>query len=64
VTANDSPERDPVKWSLEGSNDGNTWTALDRTHATDTAYATSSTRGVLQGPFQKMDRTSGAPRSV
>ena len=59
ATANDAPDRDPVQWSLEGSNDGNTWTTLDRTHATR-SYATSSTRGAWQGPF-RIDN-SGAAR--
>ncbi|RYD77612.1 MAG: hypothetical protein EOP84_15325, partial [Verrucomicrobiaceae bacterium] len=29
ATANDSPERDPVSWRLEGSEDGSSWTLLD-----------------------------------
>ncbi|WP_339617723.1 di-heme oxidoredictase family protein [uncultured Gilvimarinus sp.] len=28
-SANDSPERDPASWTLQGSNDGNNWTAID-----------------------------------
>lgn len=28
-SANDAPERDPVNWTLYGSNDGNTWDVLD-----------------------------------
>lgn len=35
VSANDSPGRDPQNWTLEGSNDGTTWTVLDtRTNQT------------------------------
>ncbi|WP_434381071.1 GH92 family glycosyl hydrolase [Melittangium boletus] len=29
-SANDSPERDPSAWALEGSDDGTSWTELDR----------------------------------
>lgn len=29
TTANDAPGRDPVRWFLEGSNDGTNWTMLD-----------------------------------
>mgnify|MGYP002633421347 CR=1 FL=1 len=29
VSANDAPERDPVRWLLQGSNDGQAWTLLD-----------------------------------
>lgn len=29
VTANDSPERDPVSWTLAASNDNYSWTILD-----------------------------------
>ncbi|HEY3090662.1 MAG TPA: GH92 family glycosyl hydrolase [Jatrophihabitantaceae bacterium] len=29
TSANDSPGRDPKNWSLQGSNDGSTWTDLD-----------------------------------
>jgi predicted alpha-1,2-mannosidase len=29
TSANDSPDRDPSTWSLQGSHDGDTWTTLD-----------------------------------
>lgn len=29
TTANDAPERDPIAWRLEGSNDGSTWELID-----------------------------------
>lgn len=29
VSANDVPERDPKAWTLQGSNDGSSWTTLD-----------------------------------
>ena len=29
TSANDNPPRDPASWTLQGSNDGNTWTQLD-----------------------------------
>lgn len=30
TSANDAPTRDPKDWTLSGSNDGETWTPLDR----------------------------------
>ncbi len=30
TTANDIPDRDPMRWSLEGSDDGIEWTLIDR----------------------------------
>jgi hypothetical protein len=29
TSGNDSPERDPKNWALQGSNDGNAWTTVD-----------------------------------
>src|SRR5581483_2287340 len=29
TSANDYPERDPLNWTLQGSNDGATWTTID-----------------------------------
>ena len=29
TSANDFPERDPLSWSLQGSNDGSNWTTID-----------------------------------
>jgi hypothetical protein len=29
TSANDAPERDPLSWTLQGSNDGNTWSTID-----------------------------------
>ena len=49
-TANDAPARDPTKWTLEGANDGTSWTVLDDTWASD-AFATTSDRYTWQGPF-------------
>ncbi len=37
ATANDAPERDPVRWILEGSNDQENWTLLDNLTAFDVA---------------------------
>lgn len=45
TTANDATERDPLRWLIEGSNDGETWTLLDHRDSdftTPTARATSS----------------------
>ena len=41
TTANDCPERDPMKWILEGSNDKNNWTTL---HYQKTDYPTTFNR--------------------
>ena len=46
-TADDSPERDPVSWTLEGSTDNTTYVLLD----TKTNFAVSSTRFAEVGPF-------------
>jgi hypothetical protein len=53
--ANDRPERDPVSWVLEGSNDGATWTAVDT--RTDEEFdvvhgVTPTFAATLQGRFQ------------
>lgn len=29
TSGNDAPERDPLRWTLSGSNDGTTWTVID-----------------------------------
>ncbi|THU38278.1 T9SS type A sorting domain-containing protein [Niastella caeni] len=29
TSANDAPERDPLNWTLQGSNDGNNWSTID-----------------------------------
>lgn len=46
ATANDAPERDPVSWTLEGSDDQGTWTLID---AVDN-YPTTTDRLTYQ-PF-------------
>ena len=51
MTANDAPNRDPVKWTLEASNDGgSTWNVVDDTYASE-AFNPTSTRFTWQGPF-------------
>ena len=48
VTGDNNPERDPVKWSLDGSNDdGASWVPLDRRHVQTTTKRLSTV-----GPFQ------------
>lgn len=42
TTANDAPERDPVRWAVEGSNDNTNWTILDDQTAAD--YPTPTDR--------------------
>ena len=37
-SANDSPDRDPKTWTLEGSNDGQNWTVLDTRSLTKNFY--------------------------
>lgn len=47
ATANDSPERDPVSWTVSASNDNVTYTTYD----TITNYATPTSRFTYVGPF-------------
>ncbi|MEZ4330284.1 MAG: NPCBM/NEW2 domain-containing protein [Myxococcota bacterium] len=42
TTANDAPDRDPVRWALEGSIDGSTWEVLDDQTGAD--YPTPTAR--------------------
>jgi len=35
VTANDAPQRDPVRWYIEGSNDGASWELVDNVNTFD-----------------------------
>jgi hypothetical protein len=44
ATGGDAPERDPVSWTLEGSNDGNDWVLLDL----KTDYPTVETRSTYE----------------
>jgi hypothetical protein len=48
-TANDAPARDPVMWTLEGSNDGASWTVIDSSAAS--GFDTPSARFTWVGPF-------------
>ena len=59
-TANDFPERDPTKWTLEGSNDGAAWTVIDDANARR-AFPTTPARLTWQGPF--VGCTEAAPRA-
>lgn len=43
ATANDASERDPVRWTFEGSNDGTSWTLVENMTAFD--FPVSSARG-------------------
>lgn len=45
VTGNDAPERDPMRWFLEGSNDGSTWTLIENFSNLD--FALPSARNAL-----------------
>lgn len=42
-TANDAPGRDPVQWTLEGSNDQSSWTLIDKV---DFDYPTPEARNI------------------
>ena len=46
ATANDSPERDPVSWTLEGSNDNQNWDLLSEVND----HNTTTTRQVIITP--------------
>jgi len=45
VTGNDTPARDPISWTIEGSNDGTNYTVL---HTVSNATITSSRRANTQ----------------
>ncbi len=47
ATANDSEERDPVSWTVDGSHDGSSWVTLD----TQTAYPTPEARNAYLPDF-------------
>ena len=47
ATANDSDDRDPITWTVEGSNNNSTWTTLH----TVTNYAPTATRNTYVGPW-------------
>jgi hypothetical protein len=50
ATANDAPDRDPVKWSMEGSSDGLRWVPLYSPYAR-AAFEPTDDRLTYQGPF-------------
>jgi hypothetical protein len=43
ATGGDAPERDPVRWLIEGSNDGTTWTLIENISTFD--YPMTTARG-------------------
>lgn len=47
ATADDAPERDPISWIIEGSNDNTNWTTLE----TVSDYAAPTEREVYYGEF-------------
>jgi autotransporter-associated beta strand protein len=53
TTANDAPERDPVSWTLEGSNDLATWSLLHNVtgFATTTSRLTQQPNIILAAPL-------------
>ena len=56
TTANDVADRDPVSWTLEGSDDGLVWHLLD----SQTDHATPTARKTAAGPFSAVNEQ--APR--
>lgn len=46
-TANDETSRDPISWTIQGSNDGTNWTSLD----TQSNYSVTTTRKSTVGTF-------------
>jgi len=46
-TANDFSTRDPISWTIQGSNDGTNWTTLD----TQSNFSVTSTRNTVVGTF-------------
>jgi hypothetical protein len=51
MTANDAPDRDPIKWTLEArAQEGAAWVVLDNTFATE-AFVAPQTRHQWVGPF-------------
>lgn len=57
ATANDANDRDPVRWQVEGSEDGNTWVVIDDRSQEDQVVTTSRQTWVAPGANQ----TSGFP---
>ena len=49
MTANDAPARDPSAWTLEGSNDGSSWTVVDDSAAG--GVDVTGERYMFLGPF-------------
>lgn len=47
ATANDAPERDPISWTLEGSNDQTTWELID----SQVSYDTTGDRFTFEQDF-------------
>lgn len=55
TTANDTPDRDPVSWILEGSLDGASWVLLD----TVSGFPTPTDRFAATGDLPLLDLASG-----
>ncbi|MDB6076535.1 MAG: symbB [Akkermansiaceae bacterium] len=51
TTGNDGADRDPVRWTLEGSNDGTAWTLIDNVTAFDFPTPATRTTSTLQIPL-------------
>jgi hypothetical protein len=53
-TANDAPERDPVDYRIEGSNDGTTWTVISSGPLSLPTTRTPANQNMLNGPRQEV----------
>ena len=59
TSANDAPERDPRDWTLQGSDDGQTWTTLD-TQTGQSFAARFQTKDVRLREHARRTRTTGS----
>jgi len=56
ITGNDGPERDPVSWTLEGSNDNSTWSIVDQ----QTAQTVTTDRKAASSTYATLSNSSYA----
>ncbi len=68
VSGNDAPERDPVTWTIQGSNNGTTWTTLDsrtgQAWASRNLARTFTFANTTAYSYYKMDITSNTNGSI
>ncbi|MBM3863729.1 MAG: discoidin domain-containing protein, partial [Verrucomicrobia bacterium] len=56
ITSNDGSERDPVSWTLEGSNDNSTWSIVDQ----QTAQTVTTNRKAASSTYATLSNSSYA----